>query len=378
MDGTLEAGGRLESPVLSSLAVRLQADPFAKVKQLIQQLIERLLQESAAEATKKGWCDTEIGKAETEKGFRLASVESLAAEVEELKATKESLSTTIAMLRDSVNATVIDLEEARRLREEEKAENGNITRVSRNLAFAQRKERCHFWPFSAYFPVFCAKKARNKTCAQPWYARKSGNSPAPKAENLKTMQNATQGRDAVARAITLLNDFYKSAARAKVLLQRRASPVDEDTSGPGFTGAYTGKQDSIRGVIGLLEVVKADFERTIRTTKDAEKQAAAGFVLLERSAKADAASESRQIVLDGEELQTTDTNLERKVSDLQTQMGLLDAALKTIVDLTPVCIDTGMTFSERTQKREDEIAALRDALCVLDPNNVEPSCPGSS
>ena len=39
---------------------------------------------------------------------------------------------------------------------------GNITRGVRNLAFAQKKKRCHFWAFSAHFPVFGAKKGEEK------------------------------------------------------------------------------------------------------------------------------------------------------------------------------------------------------------------------
>ena len=41
---------------------------------------------------------------------------------------------------------------------------------------SRTKKGCHFWAFSAYFPVFRAKKGRRKTRAQPWYARKSGKS----------------------------------------------------------------------------------------------------------------------------------------------------------------------------------------------------------
>merc|ERR1719409_1197563 len=54
---------KLNSADLNLLAMKIAADPFAKVKELIQQLITRLLTESQNEATQKGWCDTEIGKA---------------------------------------------------------------------------------------------------------------------------------------------------------------------------------------------------------------------------------------------------------------------------------------------------------------------------
>ena len=58
------------------------------LKVLIQKLIERLLTEARNEATHKGWCDTEIGKAEKDREYRHGDMETLNAEITTLEALK--------------------------------------------------------------------------------------------------------------------------------------------------------------------------------------------------------------------------------------------------------------------------------------------------
>jgi hypothetical protein len=59
-----EQAKQLNSRVLSALAVRVEEDPFAKVKKMIKDLIVRLMEEANEEAEHKGWCDTELASNE--------------------------------------------------------------------------------------------------------------------------------------------------------------------------------------------------------------------------------------------------------------------------------------------------------------------------
>jgi len=307
-----DAGRRLGSTALAALAVRAAADPFTEVKVLIQRLIERLLKESTAEATKKGFCDEELGKARKDRNYTLEDVKQLNVELAALEVKEEELTTEIAELTQAISSLRSNLEQVTELRKQDKA------------------------------------------------------------ANLKTISDAKEGAAAVAEALVILRTYYKQAAKATVLAQ--ASPVDEDTSGPGFEGAYTGKQEASKGIIGMLEVIKTDFERTNRITKAAEVAAARAFVEFDRAARADISGKEMKKSLDEADLATTKATIAQKMDDLQTNMNLLDSALKVIEGLKPTCIDTGMSYAERVSKREEEIDALKRALCILDTESVEPDC----
>mmetsp|Transcript_82010 Transcript_82010/g.230816 ORF Transcript_82010/g.230816 Transcript_82010/m.230816 type:complete len:588 (+) Transcript_82010:200-1963(+) len=307
-------GQRLDSTVLSQLAISLLADPFAKVKTLIQQLVERLIAEATSEATKKGFCDEKLGMAHKDRDYRMADAKSLDVEIQSLETKLIELEEEIEMLKDAIKQLAEDLRKATELREREHE------------------------------------------------------------ENLDIMKKAGEGFQAVDEALKILKVFYKQSAKAKVLLQ--ASPVDEDTAGAGFKGAYKGKQESSNGIIGMLEVIKSDFDRTDRTTEAAEKQAHEQFVEFDRSSRADISGKEMKQALDEEDAETTKNTISEKTEDLKTAQELLDSALKQVEDLKPTCIDTGMSFEERVAKREEEIEALKKAVCILDAEGVEPDCVG--
>merc|ERR1719238_2196759 len=60
-------GRKLRSTALISLAYRAASDPFGKVRSMIEDMIAKLLQEAAEEATQKAFCDKEIGESKASK-----------------------------------------------------------------------------------------------------------------------------------------------------------------------------------------------------------------------------------------------------------------------------------------------------------------------
>jgi len=305
--------------MLSSVAEQIRKDPFTKIKTLIQGLIERLLAESKAEASKKGFCDTELGKSETDRKNRYADVNKLDAEGADLEAHKMALELEIEELDEALNDEKEGL----------KAKLGEATDL--------RKEE--------------------------------------KEDNEETIQKAQDGAKAVAEALTILQDFYKSAAKETTsFLQASASPVDEDSPGAGFDGAYKGDQSSSKSILGLLEVIKSDYERTATTTEANEKESLAKFVELERSMKSDIGSKTTKMELDEQDLESTKSAIDTNMEDLKTATNLLDKALMNIEDLKPTCIDTGMSYAERVAKREEEIKALNQAHCMLSPGKKAGDC----
>jgi len=306
-------GQRIGSMALMSLSARASADPFKKVKGLIQRLIERLLEESKAEATKKGFCDTELGKAEKDRDFRFSDAKDLSADLAALEAKKAELSGEIKTLKKDINVENKGLKEATEERKTDKEANMHTVKVSK------------------------------------------------------------EGYEACKDALQILKAFYKQAAKASFV---QASPVDEDTSGPGFSGSYKGSQGSSHAILALLETIVSDFERTDRKTEESEYTAQRDFVDFEQTAKASIAGKMTKEELDSLDLATTISLIKTKFEDLQTAMDLLDKALEELEELKPTCIDTGMSYAERVAKREEEMKALQSAVCILDEEGVEPTCGG--
>merc|ERR1719465_52763 len=97
--------------------------PFDKVRKMIKDLIVKLMEEATEESEHKGWCDTELGTNKQTRGDKADQVATLTAQAEELEAKIAKLSEEMAALSDDIAAIDKAVAEATDLRMKEKAKN---------------------------------------------------------------------------------------------------------------------------------------------------------------------------------------------------------------------------------------------------------------
>merc|ERR1711920_1060486 len=108
-----------------------------------------------------------------------------------------------------------------------------------------------------------------------------------------------------------------------------------------------------------------DFLRTVTETEKAEAQAKRDHLeFLTESGKALAQATEAKGQLEDQRNDAVSKNEETNNKFLDTTQTL-HMALHELMDLKPVCISTGMTYSDRVSHRGQEIAALNQALCIL-------------
>jgi len=296
-----EQAKKLNSRVLSALAVRATSDPFDKVKKMIKDLIVRLMEEANEEAEHKGWCDTELSTNEQTRKAKTEAVEMLHAHIDELQASISQLSNDITELTAAVAQLTEDMAKATDFRQKEKA------------------------------------------------------------TNAQTIADADEAETAVAQALLILKEFYAKAAEATAFVQQRQQP----TPPPIFDSPYQGMQSENGGVVGMLEVIQSDFARLSAETSAAEAVAQKEYDEFMTDSEVDKAQKNKDIEHKTAKKQDQEQALTVKSSDLEGTQKELDAALAYYDKLKPSCVDAGVSYDDRVNRRQEEIASLQEALRIL-------------
>jgi hypothetical protein len=294
---------KADSRILAKLAARVtETGPFDKVVEMIKDLIQKLTTEAAEEADQKSWCDAEL---KSNKETRDAKTE----EVNRLTARSDMLHAQIAQLTSELEELAEQISEL-------------------NLALKGATE----------------DRAKEK------------------AANDKAIADAKGAIPAVRSALKVLKDFYGKASAATALVQQPSPAGDAPGS---WDTPYTGMGGSSTGVLGMLEVILADFVRLEQETSSTEAEAQSAFDKFSADSTADIDAKT-STSKEKEALKLSKTrDLEDTGKDLKSTQKELDAALAYHDELKPSCVDAGVSFTERSQRRQEEIESLQEALKIL-------------
>ena len=116
-----------KAPAMAQLAVRVRsemmigADPFAKVKGMIQEMMEKLLAEAKEEADKKAFCDKEMSETKAKRDDKQGEVDDLNTKIDKAAAKIAKLKEEIATLEKELMELAEEQKTATEIRESEKS-----------------------------------------------------------------------------------------------------------------------------------------------------------------------------------------------------------------------------------------------------------------
>jgi len=295
------------SRYLSLLATHAHADPFGKIKQMVKDLIVKLMEEANGEADQKAYCDTELATNKQTRDNKQSEVEELAAGVDKHEAESAQLTQQLAELSDAL---------------------GEL-----------RKEQAE------------ATELRSKD----------------KATNTAAIQDAKTAQVAVERATKVLKDFYGKADEASFI--QGSAGIGQEMS-EASKEPYTGMQSERGGIVGFLEVILSDFARLETETTTAEDKAQAAYEKFMDESGEDIAVKETESSHKADKKQEVDATTGSLKKELALTQEELSAALEYFEKLKHECVDNGLSYADRVRMREEEIQSLQEALQILDQQDM--------
>jgi len=315
-----------KSTVLSMVLVKLKmGDHFKDIRKIIEELIAKLEKQVLMEEDQKTWCDEQTKTTTEKKKEAEDGVSKASSTIDEETARRNLLKEEIAVLQKQIAADQEAKKQATEIRSEEKLDNEETIKDSEAGVVA----------VSDAIKVLTA-----------FYEANTGNSAA-------FIQQAPKGD----------SELYRAAGEGA---DGKTSSDQRPESG-AFETAYDGNQDGSKGVIGMLEVIKADYERTVDTIK-ADEEKAAGEYKEADERMATKIEEAEGVVSDKTD---SETEAQEKITSSEGDLKSAEKELKLRNDelnqLKPLCDPRAATgqLAERRKRREQEVASLREALVIL-------------
>lgn len=323
-------GQKLNSEVLSLLAVRASEDPFAKVTSMIKNMIKKLMEQANDEAEHKAFCDTETATNKMTRDTKTALVAELQSKIEGLSADINELALKISQTQTAISEIAAAMSKATAERGEEKEKNtqtiddGKIAQAATQRAMQVLKE---------YYD---------------------------KAANQVDLPEADGPIKYDPRSLQILS---KSAGGALVQEQQRVPGAPEMES-----GKYTGMGNG--GILGMLEIIESDFADLIASTTASEAESARVFEQFTNDSSQNTAVKNTELKHRQNKQTQKQSDLQQAKNDLKSAQKELTAASDYWAKLKPDCVEEAMSYGDKKAAREEEIESLQDALGMLSQGDI--------
>jgi len=277
------------SPALAQLASRIAAslhgsgDVFGKIKGLISDMIQKLEDESSADADKKAYCDKELGESNEKHEDKTAEVSKLTAKIDQMTSKSAKLKQEVAKLQKELAALAASQTEMDKIRKEE------------NTVYTKYK-----------------------------------------AENEKALKG-------IQLALKVLNDYYAKADKAH--------------------GASDGASS---GIIGLLEVCESDIARGLAESTATEEDSKLVYDTETKDNELETTTKTQDAKYKTKEAKDLDKGVNEATSDRSGVQEELDTVNKYLAELHGECDEKVESYAERKERREKEIAGLKEGLSILE------------
>jgi len=304
----------LHAKSLARLAQELSThlgDPFAEVTNMVEKMIFRLMAEQKDEDDHKNWCDKELEKTATSIDDKTDKVSELSAKLDDAEAMVNSLTEEITDANDMIAKIIAFMNEATEI-------------------------------------------------------RKIG-----KKENALAIKDSEDAQTAVANAIAVLTDFYKSSgeiAKEPYEFVQRDGGVKLPDDPSTWDASYSGVADpdsQPAGIITILETCSADFAKMEADTRAQEASDQDAFDSDAQENSIEKAKRSKEAEMKSNEKKRLVSKISSLTKTKKHVSDELEATEQYKKDLQPACVDGDSTYEDRKAARTKEIDALHQAQGIL-------------
>jgi len=279
------------------------ADPFAKVKGLISEMITKLEKEAEAEATEKAYCDEQMAKTE---------------------AKKSELDDTIAQLTNKIDRAAA---RSASLKEE-------VVELEKELA----------------------ELAKTQAEMDKIRSEENANFKVAKAE-------LSQGLTGVRKALGVLRDYYGGAA---AMIQTDDSKFNSFMQQPAVPQQHSKSSGAGGSIINILEVCESDFATNLAKEESEEADSASNYEKTTQENKVTKTTKSQDAKYKSQEATALDKEITELSADRDTSNTELSAVMEYYAKIKERCIAKPESYEERKARREAEIEGLKEALSILE------------